>query len=230
MLESLKKKTKTYRRVFRRSQVTIIAFLAGVIVFLLVLPWARMWLPAYLTTLDDAEGLVKVTAYSSMVRDLFYIMAMVIAGAWSYYLLVYTRTLKPCCLLDIELIDVVRNHRDVVVLRLKVTNTGRVRIRPVAARIIFSVGHYASECIVFEETDRINNVLLDHYGPEEMVHLEPKDEVSLDIATYLVSPLNESRDRVLMCSLLHVEGLLVDSDDHAWKIYRILNLSSARRT
>jgi hypothetical protein len=168
------------------------------------------------------NNLEYASKIASILGSIFNIFAISLAGIWAYYLFIKGRTFTPKIKVDIFLQHWGRTG--VAIVRTKIVNSGKVRIRPLYAKLKAYSAKMESGEIEYVFFKEIENILMHHIEERnETLYLEPQDEVSVDIdipVSGLVSDYGSVNSHQIL-----VKVYFVDSKYHVWKHYTILALT-----
>ncbi len=127
----------------------------------------------------DSRDLDKLLNATGLLRDTASIVAITVAGLWSYYVFVRGRTFAPRARLQVNLREVSSDH-SAAIIRFALTNIGRIKLSSLKGHALYFTGERTSNGIVFKPVD-LDVDLLKHYrGPCTSLMLEPGGEINID--------------------------------------------------
>lgn len=148
--------------------------LAGILRILALTLAARPAVTTY--SLEDLEKLAKATG---LFRDVASVVAVSVAGLWSYYVSAKGRTFAPRAKLQIALHDI-SSHHGAAIIRFTVTNIGRTKLSSLKGRARYFIGEGTSQGTIFIPMYLDKDVLRHYREPGTSLILEPGDEINID--------------------------------------------------
>lgn len=203
---------------YRCHQIVINAFLLGVVVISLsyALFGERIgFYPAQIWTKMNTNH-ERYQQYLDLLKSVLSVIALFIAGLWTYYKFIKGRTFSPKLAINISVMENKDTTRSIVLVRIKLENVSNVRIGPRSATVKFDYGAPRDGQIEYKSLNEEQDLLSFYYSNNEIFHVEPKDVMTIDVPVVTDEILKDSK-HTLKDYILRVK---VDLEDHLrrhWK-------------
>lgn len=160
---------------------------------------------------------------SSIIRNFAYILAIILAGAWSYYtIVVKKRTFHPRLKISIKIKDFCGANNNVAIVRFTVKNIGNVKIFPLRGKASFQYGTLKNDEVMFSHKGEIEDIFAYYHEIDENLYLEPDDEVNIDHSFVCSDIRNQEQNDVHMLS---VRAEFWAARNRAYQEIALLNIS-----
>ena len=154
--------------------------------------------------LQNADKLSKI---SSLLRDAFYMLAIFIAGLWTYYIFIKGRTFEPKAKLVIGLKDLLK-EKNIAIVRFTVINIGKVKLTSLRGQARYFLVNSDQQGILYIPYGIDVDILRNYREFNEDIVLEPGDEINIDMPLLVKGVEN---------SALMVKSVFEVSESRAYK-------------
>lgn len=211
---------------FRNNLTSINRLFAGIFVVLLIrivikgnLVGSFAFRDAWFLFLKYHYALTNIT---TILSDLFSIVAISLGGVWTYYVFVKGRTFTSKIKIDLKLEDNGHPENKVVILKTRITNEGKTRVVGIETRLELNYGQLKDGKISFEHLCTVEDLIATCWDPSGKCWLEPDQEMNLALAVWTaeVLPLNSEITSSLMMAKLDFR----DTRNTRWRETAIFHL------
>jgi hypothetical protein len=169
----------------------------------------------------------KISQISAIFRNLFTMIAIFIAGVWSYYVFIKGRTFKPKLNMDISLGQKFGINEENSIIKCKILNSGKIRIKPLYVKAKFYYGQIQDSHISYIQFDENENILNGCYEPNETIFLEPQDEMNIDFCLF-TGKIKKDVNKDCLNSIIMIRLYFVDAKYHVWKETALLCIDNGK--
>jgi hypothetical protein len=122
-----------------------------------------------------------ISNVTTILRDLVSVLAIILAGVWTYYVFIRGRTFQPRLDVTVTLKNPPNCVIDIGIVRFTLKNIGKTKVVPVRGSASFLWGEVSDGVVKYTPAFVNDDLLGDYRLKEPEIFLEPGDNMNIDV-------------------------------------------------